>query len=87
LGQPSKLGRWISRLVRPRRDREAAADDAHHLLEAYGAFAYREARSRARESRAHRWSEGDRHWTRFARAIADVEGREIGLTTADRYRR
>lgn len=85
MGGKAVLGRFLRKLIRAGRTRRAAEDDAQRLLAAYQGWAYREARRRAREARSERWREGDRHWSRVARAIARLEKREIGVKTADRY--
>jgi hypothetical protein len=62
--------------------------DATALIQTYGADAYEEARTRARQERA-----GDApgearprgHWDAVRREIARRTGREVGADTATRY--
>lgn len=62
--------------------------DAVALIAAYGASAYDEARTRAREARLGRVLDGNRplgHWDRVRREIARQTGRQVGIDTATRY--
>ena len=76
------LLRWL----RSRRERRAQVErDAAALLNAMGDAAYVEARDRARLHRAMGDKGGDCHWGRVACEIADITGREVGVTSADRF--
>ncbi|GJE54830.1 hypothetical protein EKPJFOCH_1315 [Methylobacterium thuringiense] len=66
---PTRQCRWLSDLGNPERRRQAAEDDASHMLKAYGPHIYPEARSRARQARTDRIGVRVRHWSQVARMI------------------
>ncbi|GLS45569.1 hypothetical protein [Methylobacterium brachythecii] len=77
--------RIFRRLLGRGRTKRTAAKSAQELIAEHGGLAYQEARRRARNARSVGFGEGDRYWSRVAREIGRLEGREIGVKTADRY--
>jgi len=69
----------------PWRLRREARTKASDLIAAYGPLAYRVAREEARKGPRGARGRRDQFWTAVAIAIADVEGREIGVSGADRW--
>lgn len=75
-------------ILRRRADDKIVMDDALALIAAYGARAYDEARTRARQERLGKVIDSNRtrgHWDRVRRAIARRTGREVGVDAATRY--
>jgi hypothetical protein len=62
--------------------------DTDRLIAAHGDGAYNVARTRAREERQGRVTDGNRargHWDKVPQEIARRTGRQVGLDTATRY--
>lgn len=79
-----RLPRWIFDRLRPAQFRRQVEGKAADLIAVHGALAYAEAREQARiERRTGRGGEC-RFWSRVAVEIARREGRQIGVTGADR---
>ncbi|MCJ2034587.1 hypothetical protein [Methylobacterium sp. J-068] len=76
------LPHWLADRLMPWRFRREARAKASDLIAAYGPLAYSVAREEARKGARGR---RDRFWTAVAIAIAEIEGREIGVSGADRW--
>jgi hypothetical protein len=80
--------KWLSHILLVSARRAARAwirHDAEVLLVGHGEQAYPEARERARRGRERLDRSDARHWTKVAVEIARRTGREVGVSTADRY--
>lgn len=69
----------------PWRLRDEARAKAADLIASHGPEAYAIARGQARSGARGARGSRDRFWTAVAIAIADAEGREIGVRGADRW--
>lgn len=75
-------------ILRKRRAPDFIQDDAVALIASFGACAYDQARTRARDVRLGRIIDGNRvvgHWDKVRREIARRMGRQVGVDTATRY--
>lgn len=71
-----------------RRSSGLVAEDAGALIDAFGASAYEQARTRAREARLGKMIDANRprgHWDKVRSEIARRTGRIVGVDTATRY--
>lgn len=69
----------------PWRLRQEARAKAADLIAAYGPHAYTIAREEARKGPRAARGRRDRFWTAVAIAIAQIEGREIGVMGSERW--